>query len=160
MTMGEYIRQLHHGGMTMDQEISEKPAIPAWFWAMAVLALLFEAFGCFMYVSQVSADHAALPLDQRAMWDATPAWMTAAYAIAVWVGLAGAVLLLLRHRLALPLLLVSLVAVVIQFSVLFLVPQLRQTVPESALIAPIALILCCYLIFQFARLARRRGWLR
>ena len=113
-----------------------------------------------MYISQVTADRAALPLDQRAMWDATPSWMVAAYAIAVWSGLVGAVLLLLRRKLAVPALLVSLIAVVVQFSGLFLVPQLRQTVPDTALVAPIALILCCYLIFLFARLAQKRGWLR
>ena len=134
-------------------------AVPAWFTAVAVLALLFEAFGCWMYVVQVSADPATLPLNERARWAATPTWMVAAYAIAVWVGLAGALLLVLRRRLAVPLLLVSLVAVIVQFSGLFLVPQLRQTVPESALAAPVILILACYLIFQFARVAQRRGWL-
>ena len=151
---------MHHGGMILDDKFNRQSVLPAWFWAVAGVVLLFEAFGCFMYLSQVSADRAALPLDQRAMWDATPAWMIAAYAVAVWTGLAGAVLLLMRRRLAVPVLLVSLVAVVIQFSGLFLVPQLRQTVPDTALAAPIALILCCYLIFQFARLALRRGWLR
>jgi hypothetical protein len=134
-------------------------AVPAWFTAVAVLALLFEAFGCWMYIVQVSADPASLPLDERAMWAATPTWMVAAYAIAVWVGLVGALLLVLRRRFAVPLLLVSLIAVIVQFSGLFLVPQLRQTVPESALAAPVILILACYLIFQFARVAQRRGWL-
>ena len=143
----------------MNQD-SDARAIPGWFYAVAGLALLFEAFGCWMYVAQVSADRAAMPIDQRAMWDATPTWMTAAYAIAVWIGLAGAAMLLLRRKLAVPLLLVSLIAVIVQFSGLFLVPQLRQTVPESALIAPVVLILACYLIFQFARVALRRGWLR
>ena len=63
------------------------------------------------------------------MWDATPTWMVAAYAIAVWVGLAGALLLLLRRKLAVPLLLVSLIAVIVQFSGLFLVPA---TAPDGA----------------------------
>ena len=133
---------------------------PGWFYAVAAFAVLFEAFGCWVYLAQVTADHAALPLDQRAMWDATPTWMVAAYAIAVWSGLAGAVLLLLRRNLAVKLLLVSFVAVIVQFSGLFLVPQLRQTVPESALIAPALLIVCCYLIFSTARFAQMRGWLR
>ncbi len=144
----------------MDEQMTSDHAVPGWFYAVAAVALLFEAFGCFMYVTQVTADHAALALDQRAMWDATPTWMVAAFAIAVWVGLAGAVLLLMRRKLAVPLLLVSLLAVIVQFSGLFLVPQLRQTVPDTALVAPIALILCCYLIFQFARLAHKRCWLR
>jgi hypothetical protein len=144
----------------MTEHVTSDHAVPGWFYAIAALALLFEAFGCFMYIAQVTADRATLPLDQRAMWDATPTWMVAAYAIAVWGGLVGAGLLLLRRRLAIPLLLVSLIAVVVQFSGLFLVPQLRQTVPEAALVGPVALILCCYLIFMVARLARKRGWLR
>ena len=144
----------------MESELTGKAAIPAWYWVAAGLALLFEAFGCFMYVAQVSADRATLPLDQRAMWDATPTWMIAAYAIAVWVGLVGAGLLLMRRKLAVPVLLVSLIAVVVQFSGLFLVSQLRQTVPDTALAAPIAIMVICYAIFHLARLADKRGWLR
>jgi hypothetical protein len=148
------------GGFAVNDQMTSVRTVPGWFYAVAAVALLFEAFGCFMYIAQVTADHASLPLDQRAMWDATPAWMIAAYAVAVWVGVIGAVLLLMRRKLAVPLLLVSLVAVIVQFSGLFLVPQLRQTVPDTALVGPVALILCCYLIFQFARLAHKRGWLR
>ena len=144
----------------MEDRMTGTTAVPTWFWIASGLALLFEATGCFMYLAQVSADRATLPLDQRAMWDATPQWMVAAYAIAVWVGLAGAALLLMRRRLAVPLLLVSLLAVVVQFSGLFLVPQLRQTVPETALAGPVAILVGCYLIFHLARLAGRRGWLR
>ena len=144
----------------MDEQVTGAQPVPAWFWIAAGLALLFEAFGSYMYIAQVSADRATLPLDQRAMWDATPMWMVAAYAIAVWVGLVGAGLLLLRRKLAVPVLLVSLLAIFVQFSGLFLVPQLRQTVPDTALAAPIAILVICYAIFQLARLAHKRGWLR
>ena len=144
----------------MDDQVTGAQPVPAWFWIAAGLALLFEAFGSYMYIAQVSADRATLPLDQRAMWDATPMWMVAAYAIAVWVGLVGAGLLLLRRKLAVPVLLVSLLAIFVQFSGLFLVPQLRQTVPDTALAGPIAIIVICYAIFQLARLAHKRGWLR
>ena len=66
------------------------------------------------------------------MWEATPPWMVAAYAIAVWVGLAGAALLLMRRKLAVPLLLVSLVAVVVQFGGLLLVPAIcARHVPDT-----------------------------
>ena len=86
--------------------------------------------------------------------------MVAAYATAVGVGLVGAVLLLMRRKLSVPALLVSLIAVVVQFSGLFLVPQLRQTVPDTALAGPIAIIVICYGIFHLARLADKRSWLR
>jgi len=76
----------------MDQ-VTSQPA-PRWFTIAAAAALVWEMIGCVMYLMQVSVDPATLPLDQRAMWDAAPMWMIAAYAVAVWVGLTGAIFLL------------------------------------------------------------------
>ena len=56
-----------------------------------------------------------------------------AYAVAVWVGLVGAILLARRHRLAEPLLLISLVAVIVQFSALLIVPELRNLTTSRTL---------------------------
>ncbi len=144
----------------MDEQVQGSSAVPAWFWVAAGLALLFEAFGCFTYWAQVTTDPANLPIDQKAMWNATPAWMVGAYAVAVWVGLIGATLLLMRRRLAVPLLLVSLIAVLVQFGGVMLVPALRQVTPDDAFTLPIAIIAACYAIFMLSRLAGRRGWLR
>ena len=135
-------------------------APPRWFAVAAILALLWEIFGCTTYVLHVTGDPADLPAEQAAMWAATPAWSIAAYAVAVWVGLAGAALLVMRRRLAAPLLLVSLIAVVVQFSSLLLVPEVRNVTPPGAWIMPAFIIIVCAAIWLFARRAKRRGWLR
>jgi hypothetical protein len=142
----------------MDEQTQS--TVPAWFRIAAVLALLWELFGCFMYVTQVTTDVASLPIDQRAMWNATPPWIIGAYAVAVWGGLLGAVLLLMRRKLAEHLLLLSLIAVVVQFGGVLLVPALRQVTPDSAFALPIAIFLVCYGIYMLSRRARKRGWLR
>lgn len=142
------------------EEVREAVAVPTWFWVVAVLALLFEILGCVMYWTQVSTDPASLPLDRRAMQEAMPVWMTAAYAVAVWIGLAGAVLLLLRRRHAEILFLISMVAVVVQFGGILVVPDLRDMVPPSAYAGPIAIFVIAYGIWHFARHSRKRGWLR
>lgn len=134
--------------------------IPTWFWALAVLSLLWEAFGCFMYVSQMATDIATLPLDQRSIWQATPVWSIAAYAIAVWVGLIGAVLLLLRHRHAVTALGISLIAVIVQFSALVFVPKISGMISSDMLLMPIIIALVCYGVFQLSLFARKKGWLR
>ncbi len=144
----------------MDEQAQATTEIPAWYWIGAGLALVWEAIGCFMYISQVTTDPAALPLDQRAMVEAAPVWMTAAYAVAVWVGLAGAVLLLMRRKLAMPLLLASLISVIVQFSALLLVPALRDRTPSDAYLLPIIVLVACYAIYSLAKLADRKGWLR
>ncbi len=145
--------------MRVNDDYSPRP-LARWFWAGAIASVLFMAFGCASYVWHVTLDPAALPVDQRAMMDAVPTWMTAAFAIAVWVGLAGAVMLLMRRKLAEPLLLVSLIAVLVQFSGYFVDPELRQAMSTDAYVLPIIIVLLTWTIFWFARHSRRRGWLK
>jgi hypothetical protein len=135
--------------------------VSAWYWIAAVGALLFECLGCFFYLAEVRLTPeqiALLPLDQAAMLSARPAWYYAAFGVAVWVGLAGTVGLLLRKTWAVPALLISLVAVIVQFSAVLIVPAMRN-VSSDELLGPIVVALVCYGIFMLARLAKRRGWL-
>lgn len=133
---------------------------PAWFTVAAIAAVLFEAFGAYSYLVHVISDPATLPIDQRDLVLAMPRWMNAAFAIAVWTGLAGALLLLLRRRLAQPLLLLSLAAAVIQFAGLLVVPKLRNLVGSDDLFVPFLILIACYGIWHLAWQARRSGWLR
>ena len=135
---------------------------PAWYWVAAVLALLFECLGCFFYLAEVRLTPeqiAMMPLDQAAMLSARPAWYYAAFGVAVWVGLAGTVGLLLRRAWAVPALFVSLAAVIVQFSSVLIVAEMRN-ISSDALLGPIVVTLTCYGIYMLARLARRRGWLK
>lgn len=144
-----------------DESVAEgEPAVPAWYWLVAVAALLFELAGAYLYASSLTLDPATLPLDQRALFDATPQWMTIAWGVAIGAGLLGAVGLLLRRRFAQPLLLVSLIAVAVQFSGIFLVRQLRELTPEDHLIVPVIILVVAYGIWQASKLAQQRGWLR
>lgn len=141
-------------------EIREGRPAPGWFIIAAIGALLFELLGCAVYLMQMLADPAGLPVDERAMWEATPMWMNAAWAVAVLVGLVGAVMLLMRRRLAEPLLLVSLVAVLVQFSGLLIVPALRNLVASDDLFLPFVIVVVCYGIWMLARRARKADWLK
>ena len=143
----------------MDEAISDSRAVPAWYWVAAVAALLFEGAGAFLFANSLTLDPATLPLDQRAVFEATPQWMTMAWAVAIAAGLVGALGLLLRRRFAEPALLVSLVAVAVQFSGILLVRQLRELTPEEHLIVPAVILLLAYGFWQLAKLSRRRGWL-
>ena len=134
--------------------------VPAWYWLAAVAALLFEGTGALLFANSLTLVPATLPLDQRAIFEATPQWMTIAWAVAIGAGLIGAIGLLLRRRFAEPAQLISLLAVAVQFSGLFLVEQLRELTPEDHLIVPVVILLLSYGIWQLARLAKRRGWLR
>jgi len=143
-------------------EAGTEPVVPVWYWAAAIGALLFELLGCYFYFAEVTMSRAeimSLPLDQRQMLAARPSWYYAAFGVAVWVGLVGAGGLLWRKSWADRMLLASLVAVVVQFSAIFIVPEMRL-VTSDALLGPVIIIIISYGIWQLARLAKRRGWLR
>jgi hypothetical protein len=134
--------------------------IARWYLIGAIASLLFMALGCAIYVMHVTADPAALPLDQRAAYAAEPAWVTALNAVAVWVGLIGAVLLVLKRRLAEALLLVSFIATLLWLAGLLLVPALRDALSTNDVAVAVIVTLITGTIWSFARHSRQRGWLR
>ncbi len=144
----------------MNQDDPYAPrALAGWFRPAAIAATLFMFLGAVSYLFYVYADPATMPLDQRALYEAEPWWMTGAYGLAVWPGLAGAELLLLRKRLAVPVLLLSLLATVVWFAGFFLVPELRANMSSSDLTVPVVVLVLTWTIFWFARHSRQRGWL-
>lgn len=145
----------------------EKPNVssplPGWFTISAIGALLWELVGCYFYLTEVRMtpqDIAAIPVDLRGMIEARPAWYYAAFGTAVWVGLAGAIGLMLRRRWAEWALLVSLLAAVLQFSSMLIVPEMRNLAASNDLFVPFVVILISYGIWMLARRAGKAGWLR
>ena len=137
---------------------------PAWYWVVAVLALLWEATGCYFYVVQVSLDGtdlAALPPLQAAAFAAMKPWQWAMFAIAVWSGLAGAIGLLIRNRrLAVGGLWLSLIAALVQYGYAFTTPEIRAIPAAEALPLPISIGVIGLALVLFAGSAANRGWLR
>ena len=142
-----------------DDRYAPRP-LARWYTAAAIASLLFMVLGCAAYLLDVTSDPAQLPLDQRVVMEARPTWSMAAYGLAVWVGLAGALLLLLRKKLAQPLLLVSLLAAAMTFLPYVLVAGVRDNVTSNDIAVAVAVLIITWTIFWFARHSDRRGWLR
>lgn len=142
-----------------DERYAPRP-VAGWYMIAAIAALLFMAVGCLGYLADVLSDPSSLPLDQRVLVEARPMWSVAAYGLAVWVGLAGAIMLLLRRKLAQPLLLVSLVAAAFTFLPYAIVPGVRDNVSTNDIAFAIGILAITWTIFWFARHSRQRGWLR
>ncbi len=143
----------------MDDHFAPRP-VAGWYMAAAIAALLFMALGCAAYLMHVMADRAQMPLDQRAAYEALPVWVTAAFAVSVWAGAAGALFLVLRRKLAEPLLLVSLVAVLVWLAGMMLTAGVRDTMSTNDWIVPVLIVALTWTIFWFARHSRQREWLR
>ena len=143
----------------MDDRYAPQP-LARWYMAAAVASLLFMLLGCAVYLIDVAANPADLPLDKRAALEAQPLWVVAANAIAVWAGALGALMLVLRRRVAESLLLVSLIAVLAWLAGLLLVPRLRDALGTDDIAVAIVVSLIVWTIYWFARHSRQRGWLK
>ena len=86
---------------------------PWHLWVVGALALLWNGYGGYDYVMTQTNNAAYLAqftAEQRAYFDSYPMWMEAVWAVGVWGGVLGAVLLLLRMKWAFHAFLASLVA--------------------------------------------------
>jgi hypothetical protein len=145
--------------MSVDDPYSPRP-LAGWFYPAAAGSALFMLLGVMMYVQHVTLDPATLPIDQRAAFLAQPSWVTGAFAVTTWSGLAGAILLLLRRRTAPTILLVSLLALIVWIAGLALTAAVRESMSVNDWAVVIAVAALVWTIYWFARHSLQRGWLR
>jgi len=85
------------------------------FWAIGAVALIWNVMGVINFFVQMNADAlASFPESHRAIVEGRPAWATGAFAIAVFGGALGCLLLLLRKSAAYYLFIASLLGVIVQ----------------------------------------------
>lgn len=139
---------------------ANKPATS--FWILGIVALIWNLLGVMAYLGTVMMspeDLQALPENQRALMESTPTWATAAFAIAVWGGVLGCVLLLLRKKLATTVFLISFAGIVVQMIHSFFMANSIEVYGPGGMIMPIMVLgIGAYLIW-FSRGATARGWL-
>ena len=99
----------------MNDQTSIKP--PVWYWVVAAIALIWNLFGVMAYLGSVYMPPEAMEAmdaNRRAFIENTPGWVTGAFAIAVFAGTIGCILLLFRKKLALPFFGASLGGILVQ----------------------------------------------
>ena len=73
------------------------------FWVISSIALVWNLMGVFNYLDQAFMTNKVLevlPKEQQILYQDVPAWVTAAFAIAVFSGTLGSLLLLLKKKIA------------------------------------------------------------
>jgi CHASE2 domain-containing sensor protein len=140
---------------------SSKP--PTWFWIASILGLLWNALGVFAYLGQAYMTDemkAALPEEQLQLMESTPAWVTAAFAIAVWGGLLGCIFLLVRKRWARPVFMVSLIGILLQIGYSVLMTNAMEVYGLiQALVMPVLVVAIGFLLYFFSGIAIKKLWI-
>jgi hypothetical protein len=142
---------------------------PIHLWIVGLLALLWNGFGCTDYLMTRMRNTEWLSMggaDPQAMlaWvDAFPIYAQFGWGLGVWMGLIGSVLLLMRHRWAVPVLGLSLLGAVVGLGYqIFLAPPAPPPMNEGmmATIFPWVIILVAAALFYYASAQRKKGVLR
>lgn len=136
--------------------------LPGWpYWLVAGLGLLWNAFGCLDFTLTVTRNPAWLaPLPPAVIdWlDAAPTWTLPPWALGVWGGLAGAVLLLVRSRGAVWAFAVSLLGLAVSQAWQWSTPMPGSTDTASLVLTAAIWIIALGLLW-FAWTKRRDGTL-
>lgn len=136
---------------------------PAWFAIVAGGLILWGLMGVFACIQQIRLGAEAMgPATDydRALFASLPAWYNSVYALATGAGLAGAIALFLGRRIALPLFVIALLAVLVQFGWLFATSDIVAVKGVGTIYFPLFIIAVTAGELWLANYALRRGWLR
>ncbi len=132
------------------------------YWIIAVIAFIWNVMGVMAYLAQAYMTDEAkqlLPEAERTLYDNVPAWATAAFALAVFGGLLGALSLLLRKKIANLLFTVSLVGIIVQMSYNFFISNSIEVYGPGGMIMPIMILVLGIFLFMYSKSATTKGWL-
>ena len=128
------------------------------FWVIGVLALIWNVMGVINFFVQMNPDMlAAYRESERAIIEGRPAWATGAFAIAVFGGSLGCLLLLLRKSAAYYLFIASLLGVIVTM-VHTLGVGIDFSLGEILGIILMPLVVAAFLIW-YSKQAESKGWI-
>lgn len=127
------------------------------FRVIGAIGLIFNLMGCMNFISQMNADTvASMPEAYRAIVESRPAWGTVAFAIAVFGGALGCLLLLLRKSAAFYVFVASLVgAIAAQIPLVGM-----EDFPVEALIGGLSQVVIGAFLIWYSKRVEVKGWLR
>jgi hypothetical protein len=150
--------------MTEEAQISKAPIH---LWIVGFLSLLWNGFGCYDYLMTRMRNEdyfRSMDVDPKAMlaWvDGFPFYAQFGWGLGVWMGLAGSILLLMRHRWAVPALALSLFGALLGLGYQILAAPPAPGPMEGAMkMMPYVIILIAAALYYYARRQKQAGVLR
>ena len=134
---------------------------PWHLWVIGVVAFLWSAMGAFDYIMTETKNDAYMSNftpEQLEFFYGFPAWLVAFWAVAVWGGVVGALLLLLRKRFAVWVFLASFLSMVVTTIHNYVFSNGMEVVGDAFSLGFSALIfVAALLLVLYARAMQKRG---
>jgi len=135
---------------------------PLWFWLISALTLLWNGMGVGKFLADVNTsadDIAKLPQVTQDMLASLPPWYMIAFGLAVIAGVLGCLSLLLGKKWALILFVLSLLGVLAQQAVFWVMTDIGKNLKGGELVMPILIPIVAIFLIWFARMASAKNWL-
>jgi len=131
------------------------------FWVIGAVALIWNVLGSANYLMQMNSELVAtLPDTHRAIIEGRPAWATGGFAIAVFGGALGGLLLLLRKSVAVYLFIASLLGTIL--TMIHSVDVARTTIdfsPQEIVIMILMPLLVAAFLIWYSKQVETKGWI-
>ena len=125
------------------------------FWAIGAVALIWNALGSMNYIMQMNPDTLAdYPEAARTLVEGRPAWATGAFAIAVFGGALGCLLLLLRKSAAYYVFIASLIGVIVTN-----IHTLGVTGSTEIWVGSLMSLVVAAFLLWYSKMTERKGWI-
>ncbi|MEY4376494.1 MAG: hypothetical protein RJB26_1044, partial [Pseudomonadota bacterium] len=132
-------------------------------WAVGIVALLWNCIGAFDYTMTESRNAAYLApfnAEQLAYFTGLPTWVVATWALGVWGGVLGSLLLLLRQRRAVPVFAVSVAGMAVTFLHNYALSDGIRIMGGGAAVFSAVIFTMGLVLLAYARHGARTGVLR
>jgi hypothetical protein len=144
---------------------------PVHLWIVGLLSLIWNGFGCYDYLMTRMRNEEYFrgmmpkvdPQAALAYIDSFPIYAQFGWGLGVWMGLAGSVLLLMRHRWAVPALGLSLLGAVVGlgYQIFLAPPPPDPSMAEGAMaVMPWVIIAVAAALYYYGLRQRKSGVLR
>ena len=138
-------------------------SVPIWFWVISAIGLfwfLMDFMAFYMRVFTTEQTLEKMPEAQRALYQAMPSWVNIVFALEVFGGLLGCVMLLLRRKWATALLAISFIGVVCQSLYIWFMSDAIDVMGSMAIVMPPVAFFIGLSLYFFSKFATVKGWLR
>ncbi|REJ81966.1 MAG: hypothetical protein DWQ33_08515 [Bacteroidetes bacterium] len=141
--------------------------IPVWFWVVSTILLIWNLVGLLAFFIQMNLDMEALqnlPSDQRELQTELlsnyPIWAKAGYALAVFGWFTGALLLLMKKKIARKAFIISLIGMSVQLLYTFkFIGRSVDMYGPAAIAMPVMIFLLVFYSIWLAGFGEKKSWL-
>ena len=143
--------------------VISKQTPPFWFWIIAIIGLIWNGLGVNQYLHQAyKTDTLKKMYPDPKILDMvlnTPSWVMAVFAVAVFFGLLGSLLLTLRKKWALPLFVISLLGIIAQTVYTIFMSGAIDVYGYGALLMPLTILMLGLVFIIFSKKSIKQGWI-